>query len=155
MANQTLGTTSRTGQQEREVAYVQSMNRMELEVFCRAKDMPTTGTIHEIRERASQRAIDGTPEAVRTTQLRMTSDGNALRWWPNMRGVDQRMTQLELSQLNRVEGFHFLFMQDLTIQNLDDWSNEDLWSTVWAYMIPVMPADSTSPSDEGRLAREI
>ena len=72
-----------------------------------------------------------------------------------MCGIDQRMTQLELSQLNRVEGFHFLFMQDLTIQNLDDCSDEDLWSTVWAYMIPVMPADSTSPSDEGRLARAI
>ena len=43
-----------------------------------------------------------------------------------MRGIDQRMTQLELSQLNRVEGFHFLFMQDLTIQNLDEWSDEEL-----------------------------
>ena len=42
-----------------------------------------------------------------------------------MRGTDQRMTQLELSQLHRVEGFHFLFMQDLIIQNLDDWSDED------------------------------
>ena len=129
------------------------MNRSELVGCCRAKDMPTLVTIHEIRERASQRVLDGTPEAVR--QLRMSSDRNALRWWPNMRGIDQRMTQLELSQLNRVEGFHFLFMQDLTIQNLDDWSDEDLWSTVWAYMIPVMPADSTSPSDEGRLARAI
>ena len=154
-ANQTLRTAPRTGQREGELAYVQSMNRMELEIFCRAKDMPTTGTIHEIRERASQRALDGTPEAVRTTQLRMFSDGNALRWWPNRRGKDQRMTQLELSQLNRVEGFYFLFMQDLIIQNLDDWSDGDLWSTVWAYMIPVMPADSTSPSDEGRLARAI
>ena len=63
MAHQTLGTAPRTGQQERVLAYVQAMNRMELEVFCRAKDIPTTGTIHEVRDRASQCALDGTPEA--------------------------------------------------------------------------------------------
>ena len=65
------------------------------------------------------------------------------------------VTLLESSQLNWVEGFHFLFMQDLTTTNPDDWSDEDLWNTVLAYMILVMPTDSTSPSDEGRFTRAI
>jgi hypothetical protein len=86
----------------------------------------------------------------------MFTNENALRWWPRKRGIDQRMTQLEVSQLNRVEGFHFFFiMQNLTIQNPNDWTDEDLWDTVWAYIIPVMPTESTSPSDEGMFTRAI
>jgi hypothetical protein len=61
-----------------------------------------------------------------------------------------RKTFSDLTKLQKIEGFNFLFNLGIEITNANDWEDEDVWSSVWYNMIPVVSSDRDQPTDDGR-----
>ena len=57
-----------------------------------------------------------------------------------------------MQQFIKSDGFNFLQNEGVIITNPNDWTDNELWETVWEYMIPHTGSD-TGPNEDGRFLR--
>ena len=139
----------------RDSAIVSCMNRNELQDYCTQKGLPDHGTTAEVRARATTRALDGSPEAIRKLPPAGSSNSTEQRWWPTILRTNVKTRFDELKNMSKLEGYNYLYNQGISVTNANDWSDEDIWTVVWSYMIPVLPTDVDGPSEDGRFLRTI
>jgi hypothetical protein len=59
---------------------------------------------------------------------------------------------IDLRQFIKLDGFNFLQNKGVIITNPNDWTDDELWETVWEYMIPHTGPES-GPNEDGCFLR--
>ena len=103
-----------------------------------------------MRTRATSRALEGTPEQAKVITTFNAPSNTEERWWPTIRQTYVRKTFQDISILQKIEGYNFLYNNGVKITNANDWSDDDIWSVAWSYMIPVICTVQDQPTDDGR-----
>ena len=82
-------------------------------------------------------ALEGTPEQFSKMPTFNAPSMTEERWCPTIRQTYTRKTFSDLTKIQKIECFNFLFNLGIEITNANDWEDEDVWSSVWYNMIPV------------------
>jgi len=131
---------------------IAGMMRGQLEQYLISRHLPTSGTIQQLRERALLRLQEGTPEKMSAQPTDQSQARQGKKWWITRSGNYQSTLFIDLQQFIKSDGFNFLQQEGVIINNPNDWTDNELWETVWEYMIPHTGSD-TGPNEDGRFLR--
>jgi hypothetical protein len=128
---------------------IAGMSRGQLEQYLLSRQLPTSGTRQQLRERALLCLEEGILQQIPKQSTEQLQARNGKKWWITRSGNYQSTLFIDLRQFIKTDGFNFLQNEGVIITNPNDWTDEELWETVWEYMIPHTGSES-EPNEDGR-----
>ena len=84
------------------------MSRGQLEQYLLTRQIPTSGTIQKLRERALIRLEEGMPELKQKQSKDQQQLRNGKKWWITRSGNHQSTMFVDLRQFTKLDGFNLL-----------------------------------------------
>ena len=102
------------------------MTRGALEQYLLSRQLPTSGTIQQLRERALTGLEEGTPEQVPKQSADQHQSKHGKKCCITRSGNFQSTYYVDLRQFTKLDGFNFLQNEGVVVTNPNDWTDDEL-----------------------------